>query len=166
MPLGIAPFLFWSLNYTEERECPRLKGVTGPCRILFQLAAFPPAVPGMANKIYQSQGVFKVDLLCHSHWALLLSFPWKVVVINTFFMDKGIIECLNMMHEFLWTSTVFGKSYIAYRTGLTLLGKWDSLTTVALSKVVGLFMTQLSHLKMYSDKGQVNRFREYVTVLV
>lgn len=49
---------------------------------------------------------------------------------------------------------------------MTLLGKWDSLTTVALSKVVGLFMTQLSHLKMYSDKGQVNRFREYVTVLV
>lgn len=60
-PLGIAPFLYCFLNYTEEWECPRLKGITGPCRILFQLAAFPPAVPDMANKIYQSQRIFKEE---------------------------------------------------------------------------------------------------------
>lgn len=77
MPPGIAPFLYWFLNYTEERECPRLKRVTGPCRILFQSATFPPAVPGMAHKIYQSQGVFKVESPSQQLLRVAIKFPLK-----------------------------------------------------------------------------------------
>lgn len=36
--------------------------------------------------------------------------------------------------------------------------------TVALSKEVALFTTQLSHLKMCRDKGQVNTFGVYNSV--
>lgn len=77
MPLGIAPFLYWFLNYTQEWECLRLKGVTGPCRILFQSATFPPAVPGTANKIYQSQGIFKVESPLQQSLRVAIKFPLK-----------------------------------------------------------------------------------------
>lgn len=101
MPLGIAPFLYWFLSYTEEWECPRLKGVTSPCGILFQLAPFPPAVPGLANKIYQSHGVFKVESPLQQSLSVAIKFFLKGGCYYYLFMDKEIIECLNVMHEFL-----------------------------------------------------------------
>jgi hypothetical protein len=80
---------------------PQIKRVTSPCRILFQLAAFPPAVPGTANKIYQSHEVFKVESPLQQPLSVAIKFFLKGGCSYYPFMDKEIIECLNMMHECL-----------------------------------------------------------------